>query len=378
MSEYEKEIYKGEIVDVESKKPLVIFKTDEDRYGRDIAVMSDFFDGYVQQMSLAIKEQSDLEVVKQLPVADLGILSDVVHQADIIMKGNITLLPDFDNLPPEIKTKLKKGIYTVGESKQVDGNLRAVILDEEGTRVKDITLKKVLDNPGNVETVRSIGNQMQMRQIYTKLADIQEIQSYQLEKDRDRDIVVPFLDARSLVLEAETKASEEESVQLLKEADGKIRSALNAIYADIETTSKRFAKRVSVPVLPPGNQIDTYMGFLTTDLQIATKYVGVRMQLLEHMGETDTAKSVLQNYQHVMHDFLTKPVTRKGLSTAALMHDYFPYDKSNMNCWHTFSKEMVPALETSMKTLQLSMNGEASSDVYIVSVEDVEYEIEEE
>lgn len=380
MSEFEneKELCKGEIVDVESRKPLAIFKTDEDKYGRDIALMSDFFDGYVQQMSLAIREQSDLEVLTELPMADLGIISDVVHQAEVVMQGNMTLLPDFDNLPPDIKTKLKKGIYTVGESKQVDGNLRAVILDEEGVRVKDITLKKVLNNPGNIETVRSIGNQMQMRQIYTKLADIQEIQSYQLEKDRDRDIVVPFLDARSLVLEAETKTNEAERIALLKEADGKIRTALNSVYADIETTSKRFAKRTSIPLWVPGSQIDTYMGFLTTDLQIATKYVGVRMQLLEYMGEKDTAKSVLQNYQHVVYDFLTKPVTRKGLSTATLMHDYFPYDKSNMNCWYNFSQEMTPALDTSIKTLELSMNDEHGNDVYIVSVEDIDYEVEEE
>lgn len=43
---------KTEIVDMEKKKPLVIFKTEEDRYDRDITAMSDFFDGYVQQMSL--------------------------------------------------------------------------------------------------------------------------------------------------------------------------------------------------------------------------------------------------------------------------------------------------------------------------------------
>lgn len=77
-------------------------------------------------------------------------------------------------------------------------------------RVKDITLKKVISNSGNVETVRSIGDQLQIRQIYAKLADIQEFQTYQLEKDRDRDIIVPFLDARSLVLEAEHKQTKEE------------------------------------------------------------------------------------------------------------------------------------------------------------------------
>lgn len=38
------------------KEPLAIFKTKEDKYGRDITVMSDFFKGYIQQMSLALRE----------------------------------------------------------------------------------------------------------------------------------------------------------------------------------------------------------------------------------------------------------------------------------------------------------------------------------
>lgn len=354
-----------------SSKSLNLFKTDIDRYGRDVTAMSDFFDEYVQQMSLAIKEQSALEIISELPVANLGIIYDVIHQADVIMRGNITLLPDFENLPPDIKSKLKKGIYKVGESKQVDGNLRAVILDENDVRIKDVTLKKVISDTGNIETVRSIGNQLQMRQIYVKLADIQEFQTYQLEKDRDRDLIVPFLDARALVLEAENKVSDEERVLLFKEADGKIRTALNAIYADIETTSKRFARLTNIPFVQFGNPLNRYMGYLTSDFQIATKYVGVRMQLLEYMGDTKTAKTVLQQYQHVMYDVLTNPVTRKGLSTAALMHDYFPYNKTNMNCWYTFSKEMRPALESGIRTLELSMNGEYKNDVFIVSVEDV-------
>lgn len=56
----------------------------------------------------------------------------------------------------------------IGESRQVDGNLRAVIVDEAGTRVKDVTLKEVQINPGTMEALRSITNQLQMRQIYAK------------------------------------------------------------------------------------------------------------------------------------------------------------------------------------------------------------------
>lgn len=208
----------------------------------------------------------------------------------------------------------------------------------------------------------------------TKLSDIQEMQSYQIEKDRDRDIVVPFLDARSLVLEADTKAIEEDKIKLVKEADGKMRTALNAVYRDIETTSKWLAKSVRNPFHGLGNRMDTYMGYLTSDLQVATKYVGIRMQLLEYVGDTQTAQTVLQLYQHTMYDFLKKPVTRKGLSTADLMQNYFPYTKENMNCWLKFSDEMRPALETSIKKLELSAGNASADELYIVSVEDIEDE----
>lgn len=120
-----------------------------------------------------------------------------------------------------------------------------------------------------------------------------------------------------------------------------------------------------------------------TGCKVSRKYeieggiVGVRMQLLEYMGETKTAKSVLQQYQYVMYDFLTKPITKKGLTTAALMHDYFPYDNSNMNCWYNFKKEMQPALESGIKSLELSMNGTYNNEVYVVSVEDIDDEEKE-
>lgn len=357
------------IVETE-KRPLVIFKTDEDKYGRDITMMSDFFDGYVQQMALSIRKRSNFEVLQDIPVADFGIINDAIHQANVILKGNVTLLPDFDSLPMDIKDKLNKGIYTVGESKQIDGNLRAVILDEDGVRIKDITLKKVISNPGNIETIRSIGNQIQMRQIYARLADIQEFQTYQLEKDRDRDIIVPFLDARSLVLEAEHKQTVEEKIASLKAADDKIRTALNAVYADIETTTRSLAKKTNKIFLQFGNSLNTYMSFLTSDLQIATKYVGVRMQLLEYLGEPNIAKEALQSYQHVVYDFLTKPVNGKGITAANLMHDYFPYTNDNMNCWHYFSKEMQPALEKSMRALSIGMDDAQNQEIYVMTMED--------
>ena len=74
--------------------------------------MSDFFDGYVQQMALSIREQSNLEVIQDITVASIGIMNDAIHQASVVLNGNVTLLPDFDSLPIDIKDKLKK-VFTL-------------------------------------------------------------------------------------------------------------------------------------------------------------------------------------------------------------------------------------------------------------------------
>lgn len=355
----------------ERSSALVIFKTEADIYGTNIAEMSNFFDGYIQEMSVAIRESNGLQTVLDMPIADLGILGDVINQAGVIMQGNVMLLPDFDNLPSDIRTNLKKGIYTVGESKQVDGNLRAVILDENGVRIKDITLKKVLHNPGNIEAIRSIGNQMQMRQIYAKLSDIEDFQTYQIERDRDRDIIVPFLDARALVLESATK-DPNERIRMLREADGKLRSALNSVYRDIETTAKSLVKKVDRPFGLFNKQANSYMSYVADDLQIATKYVGVRMQLLEYLGDQGTAQSVLKLYNHTLLDFINKPITRKGLSVANVMQDYFPYNKDNMDGWYRFSNELAPVLKSSLKQLEAQQCD--LREAYMVSVEDIDNE----
>ena len=368
-------IEKSDILENDAENQLVIFKTDIDKYGRDVMAMSDFFDGYVHQMALKLREESSLELVRDLPISNLGIINEVVHHANVVMNRGITLIPDFDSLPNDIKNKLESKLYSIAESKQVDGNLRSVILDENGVRIKDITLKKITNKVDNIEIIRNISNQLQMKQIYAKLADIQEFQMYQIEMDRDRDFIVPFLDARSLILESKSRKTEDEQTRLAREADGKIRTALTAIYQNIDTTSKSFAKKVNYPFLQPfGNPINTYMRFLTDDLQLATKYVGVRMQLLEYIGDNEASKEVLQQYYHVMHDFLTKPLTRKGVTTATLMHDYFPYNKININCWHSFSKEMIPAIELNLEKLKLKDKDDVGEEIYIVSLEDSENE----
>lgn len=119
--------------------------------------------------------------------------------------------------------------------------MRAVIVDENRTRIKDITLKKVVGSPENLETARKIGDQIQIKQIYVKLAAIEEFQTYQIERDRDQQIIVPFLDARTFILRAANANSPDEQKNLLEQANGKITSALHSIYTDMDASARMLA-----------------------------------------------------------------------------------------------------------------------------------------
>lgn len=357
-----------------NKMPLEIFKTEADITGRDITQMSNFFDGYIEQMSLALREQSGFELLSEIPMADLSVVNEVVQKARVLLKGNVTLVPDFDNLPLDVKKKLKQGLYSIGDSKQVDGNMRAVILDENGIRVKDITLKKVISSPDNLETARTIGNQMQMKQIYAKLAAIEEFQTYQIERDRDQQIIVPFLDARTLVLRAANAKTADEQKQLLEQANSKITSAIHSLYTDMDTSAKALARKADSWLPDFTGRMNDYMRFLVSDLQIATKYIGVSMQILEYIGDNSGAKNALLEYQQAILDFLEKPISKKGLSAALVMHENYSYSSDNLDQWYFFKNEVAPSLKTSMDNIRLGLTSAEPQQIYIVSVEDTQNE----
>lgn len=345
-----------------------ILVTEADKFGKDILAMSDFFGEYIQQLSTTIRTDAVSEIVPDVPAADLGIIGEVINRAEVISEGTTRLIPDFDSLPNDIRKKLDEGKYKIGDSRQVDGNLRAVIVDEEGTRVKDITLREVKVDPNTAEAVQNISNQLQLRQIYAKLDAIQEAQSFQIARDRDRDIKTPFLDARDYILKAQMSAgSVEEKRAFLRKAEERLISATNGVYTEIDTSTKHLLKLTQYPIFQRKDQIQDYIGYMTEDLQIATKFVGVRVQLLDYLGEPEEAKIAIEGYQHFMTDFFVKDIGR-GMSAAYLIHANYPYTRDNMNCWHLLSKDIKPKLE------QLNQDSEH---VYLVSVEDAKDDNEE-
>ena len=350
---------KNEIV----ARPIHILVTNEDMHGTNIAKMSNFFDLYIQDLSNEIVSSSAMEVVQNIPLADIQIINEVVRQADIVLQTRTEYIPDFKSLPKDIQAKIKKGIYKIGESKQVDGNLRAVIVDENNVRVKDITLMEVVKSPDTIDTIRSIANQLQMRQIYAKLADIQEMQSYQIDRDRDRDVITPFLNARNHISRAQNAERIEDRNSYLEKAADELDRAVNAIYTDMRTTSKHLADKTAWPIFRQTKQIDSYMNYLSQDMQMLTKFVGLQMQVYDYLERPADAKMVLDNFQHVMTGFISDGINKQGQSAAMLMHLNYPYVESNMNCWYQFSSELSDSFKE-LKNLE-------DKKVYVVSLEDV-------
>ena len=350
-----------------SKGKIQILVTEEDRTGEDLLVMSDFFGNYVDQLSLSIRLNAIAATVPSIPFVEFGLINEVIHRAEVVSKGGTQLLPDFGNLPKEIRQKLKDGLYKVGESRQVDGNLRAVIVDETGTRVKDITLKEIKLNPNTIEASRSITNQLQMRQIYAKLDAIQEMQDYQIARDRDQDMKVPFLDARFYILKAQgDNCTIEDRKEYLEKASEKLLTAVNSVYTEMSTSIEHLVKLTGFPLFQRKGQIQKYIGYVSEDLQLLTKLVGLRLQLLDSLGDLDGARIEMNRYRRVMEDLFTKQLSGRKCTAAELIHQHFPYTDGNRNCWYTLGTEIIPKLEELEK-------GECKH-TYLVSMEEIDDE----
>lgn len=355
-----------ELVEVVSSD-LNILITDKDKYGNslsEIGKMSDFLESFICQQTCELNSCTTGAVLESVPIAEMSIINEVFHQAKMMMKGQYGYIPDFQSLPHGIQSNLKKGIYKIAQSKQVDGNMRAVILDENGVRIKDITLKRVKNDIGTIETARSIANQLQMRQIYNKLDSIQELQSYQIDRDRDRDIRTPFLSARDHIRDAQETDRLDEQQSHLRKASDLLKGAINSIYTDLDTSSKHLEKLTRYPVFQKRSQIEQYVGYLAVDLELLPKFIGIQAQVLTRMGKAESAKSLMKSYESTMRGFFAKPITSKGLTAAMLIHQNYPYTEKNVDCWYRFAREMESTLQTREK----------NKEIYLISAEDTEDE----
>lgn len=318
--------------------PLV---SNEDKNGSDLLKMSDF--NNVSDI-IAFIDYNNKPSLSFTP-ADVSLIGETIVQGSILFGNDKILIPNFDSLSPEIKEKLKEGIYKIGDSRQVEGDFRATIVDtlNNNERVKDITLKEVKSTSGSLESLRSISVQLQLKQISSSLENIQTLSMFQIERERDNNIIVPFLNARDYILKAQNCDDVDNKISYLKEADRYMINGFNSIYTDMKTSSKYLAIVERIPYT--GKLVNAYMSYIQYDMAIATKMLGLRQSVLLSLGEYDTANDAVQTYKNNISTLLYQPIGRKNKPAIELMHDNYPYCKDNMNMWYLFPQKIEQLLK---------------------------------
>lgn len=80
-----------------------------------------------------------------------------------------SLVADMDALSKDVLQKIKAGIYHVAESKQIDGNMRAAVVDENNQSIKQVTLKYAGSNKTVAGDLNALAVQAALKQITQQL-----------------------------------------------------------------------------------------------------------------------------------------------------------------------------------------------------------------
>lgn len=71
--------------------------------------MSNFFDGYINQLCLDENKSSNLQIAKNVTTSKIGLVKETINKGKTLIKSDMILVPDLDNIDAEIKEKLKSG-----------------------------------------------------------------------------------------------------------------------------------------------------------------------------------------------------------------------------------------------------------------------------
>ena len=245
--------------------------------------------------------------------------------------NNATLYEvDFDSLSPDTKAKLQEGAYKIGESRKVEGNLRAVIVDttDQKNRVEDLTLRKM--------------------------------------------ILAPFYSARTKVIEANNSKDFREKVKSLKDANTLFEESVSAIKSDIISNRDEIIKKISQPTYRQAS-LQKHADFLLQDIEIMTKIVGMQIyidltlnnegiahdRLLSFQGsmelvskqnipyKTNYLKELAKKFLYVKKSKWIKNNSIPKVSLLELIHNHYSYSKNNIDLFINVNTKLIEFNQTS-------------------------------
>lgn len=356
------------ITPLEDKPLLNIFATEEDKNGTDLLEMSNFFDLFIDDIGENLHSYHQWE-----SVIDFGALFGRLAAAmkagfDINDMG--VMVADYSHFSKDIIDGLKKGIYHIGQSKEVAGNMRPAILDKDEHIVKWFTMKKAINPKEMLSDVGSLSMQNSLRQISSELKGISQDLKYEIEFNRRQALSLPFINARTKFLNAINNP--QNRVKYLEEADTYLLEGLNNLYADIEAEVKRLGDS---DLKPNQNKIkeffigslkyaDDILGRINEDMLMIPKYVAVQVYLLQHLERYEDAKAVLGQYKYHLDKMANTPLMGSDYTAAEIIHELYPYHKDNRDFWLEMPQQTIEALDS----LQLLIEPKAN-EIFMIEEE---------
>ncbi len=343
---------------------LSVFQSEEDIHGHDVLKMNDIFGNCMQ----LVQKQMDLDYANG-PLAEIspeliGSIATFINGVQK-MKSSTLLIGNVDALGKDIKQKIKKGIYHIAESQKVDGDYRAAVVDADNQIKAQITLRQASPTPSTLTDINSLAMQAALQQISEKLDTLTRDINYLVQFTRRESLQTPFLNARSALLEVKYHTHDQMAVQAaVGKATDYLREGLNSLYGDLNDNLSEFMS-LQHSAFGKIEDIDKCLGYISEDMNLIPKYVGLRAYLFSYMGDGETAKEILLEYQHRMNEFLIKEDKPKALSAAEYLHKYFPYSKANRDFWVTDFQQMNRQLQ------QVQMIGESDKkQIYYISAKE--------
>ena len=132
--------------------------------------MSDFFDVLIRKINVGIDSDRKWKNYQNIESLSGQIVTAIKCVFDMSKMG--MLVADTSHVSQKIIDGLKKGIYHVGKSNEVAGNLRPAILDENGQLVKFFTLKKALNPTEALSDISTLSMQIFLKRMSAQIEDV--------------------------------------------------------------------------------------------------------------------------------------------------------------------------------------------------------------
>ena len=276
------------------------------------------------------------------------------------------LVADSSHFSQDIIDGLKQGIYHIGQSKEVAGNLRPAVLDENEHIVKFFTLKKALNPSVFLSDVTTLSMQVSLQNISSKKEDIEKNVKGIIDFNRRRALSNKFIYARDKIMLASTTINGEKE-EYLKAADTYLMEGLTDLYADVNAQVKALSEAngpfVSV------KSIDTILSYINEDMQMIPRYVGLRVFLFNYRNKPSDAIRILEEYRYQLNNMSLQKIGDGKYTSLELIHNYYPYNKESIDFWLVQPIQMLEAVES-----YNTMLSQKNHDIFFIEAEELEDE----